>query len=170
MSSAYQVPSNEPNVTMLVWYLSNLTHSNMLFSSEMACTHSAGHLKTKRHIKIKVAVLKIRLSIWNETHMMPIGMLNTLVPLLVKYLRHEWDDFLFITIRLTDCSWDFFFGGWFKPLLYIPYISEPASNYYKLQWNQPSTTLRSVSRNGFSVSISFHHSFSSILTIAGYWK
>ncbi len=48
LCSLYQAPSYEPNLTLLAWYLPDITYLSMLFILEMVCTAcSADHLKNK---------------------------------------------------------------------------------------------------------------------------
>ena len=48
LGSVYQVPSYEPNLTFLAWFLRDLAYLSMLFILEVLCTTgSAEHLKNK---------------------------------------------------------------------------------------------------------------------------
>ena len=91
LCSLYQTPSYELNLTLLALFLPKFRYLSMLIILQVVCTaFSADHLKNKLHAQISPLCGKWcwRCEVWNKTHNMTPGIMNTMVTLLWLHLRY----------------------------------------------------------------------------------
>ena len=97
--SLYQALSYKPDLTLLASFLPDCAFLRMLIVLDMVCTgRTSQEYITSSN---KPTLCERVLAMWDYTLKMAPGIMNTMVPLLWKYLRYWWKEVNVLSTRIT---------------------------------------------------------------------